>query len=63
MSYGDMITLLLAFFVLFFSVDKSLKDVEILERKIKEEYEKNQLKEADSNGVVVKKKSRVKMTK
>tara|TARA_B100000749_G_scaffold28537_1_gene20097 strand:- start:94527 stop:95462 length:936 start_codon:yes stop_codon:yes gene_type:complete len=55
-SYGDMITLLLAFFVLFFSIDKSNKDLQILERKIDEEYkeEKNVPKVADAQWGAVK---------
>ncbi len=39
-SYGDMITLLLAFFVLFFSIDKGQKDIELLGKIVDKEMNK-----------------------
>lgn len=41
-SYGDMVTLLLAFFVLFFSLGSDSKDIEILEGIVKNEFKKEQ---------------------
>lgn len=40
-SYGDMITLLLAFFVLFFSVDKGKRDIQLLGKIVNEEMNRD----------------------
>lgn len=46
-SYGDMITLLLAFFVLFFSLGSENKEVEIFESMVQEEFGEDQQQKAD----------------